>query len=227
MYGRYPEKTDRSEMTHSVILFFATFSAAALGVMLPGLVNMTAAKTSAQKGKTNGMLFSLGASLIVIGQAYIGVLASKYLYRNPHIIDLLLKVAVAVFAFFAIYFFVTGKRRKEKKMRTVYVVSKRKSFFKGVLLSSVNLLPIPYFCGLNAAWNVSGWIKFQLADILIFIMAAGMGTFATLYLYVAYFNKLENKTGRFTKYSDYILSGLMLVLVIITLIRIFYGRAVA
>ncbi|MGS2761674.1 LysE family transporter [Sinomicrobium sp. M5D2P9] len=209
-------------MTHAVILFFATFSAASMGVMLPGLVNMTAAKTSALKGRINGILFSVGASLIVIGQAYIGVLVSKYLYRNPHIIDILLKVAVIVFAFFAIYFFVIGRKRKEKKIRSAYV-SKRKSFFKGMLLSSVNLLPIPYFCGLNAAWNVSGWIKFQVMDILIFILAAGLGTFATLYMYVVYFNKLQRK-GRFTKYSDYILSGLMLILVIITLIRIFYSE---
>lgn len=210
-------------MTHIVILFFATFSAATMGVMLPGLVNMTAAKTSALKGRTNGILFAVGASLVVIFQAYIGVLVSKYLYRNTHIIDILMKIAVIVFAFFAIYFFVIGKKNKEKKIRSVYV-SKRKSFFKGMLLSSLNLLPIPYFCGINAAWNVSGWIKFELTDILVFVLAAGLGTFASLYIYVVYFNKLQDKTGRFTKYSDYILSGLMLVLVIITLIRIFYGE---
>lgn len=210
-------------MTHIVILFFATFSAASMGVMLPGLVNMTAAKTSALKGRTNGILFAIGASLVVIGQAYIAVVVSKYLYRNIHIIDILLKIAVIVFAFFAIYFFVTGRKRKEKKIRSAYV-SKRKSFFKGMLLSALNLLPIPYFCGINAAWNVSGWIKFELTDILIFILAAGLGTFASLYLYVVYFNKMQSKTGRFTKYSDYILSGLMLVLVIITLIRIFYNE---
>ncbi|MBC9797417.1 LysE family transporter [Sinomicrobium weinanense] len=210
-------------MTHVVILFFATFSAATMGVLLPGLVNMTAAKTSAQKGRTNGILFAIGASLVVIGQAYIGVLISKYLYRNTHIIDILLKIAVIVFAFFAIYFFVAGRKRKEKKMRSVYV-SKRKSFFKGMLLSALNMLPIPYFCGINAAWNVSGWIKFELTDILIFILAAGLGTFTTLYIYVVYFNKMQDKTERFTKYSDYILSALMLVLVIITLIRIFYSE---
>ncbi|UGU16682.1 LysE family transporter [Sinomicrobium kalidii] len=209
-------------MTHIVILFFATFSAASMGVLLPGLVNMTAAKTSALKGRTNGILFAVGASLIVIGQAYIGVLISKYLYRNTHIIDILMKIAVIVFSFFAIYFFVVGKKKKAKKMRSAYV-SKRKSFFKGMLLSSLNLLPIPYFCGINAAWNVSGWIKFELADILVFILAAGLGTFATLYVYVVYFNKMEDRTEQLTKYSDYILSGLMLVLVIITLIRIFYG----
>ncbi|WP_461532730.1 LysE family transporter [Sinomicrobium sp.] len=210
-------------MVHILILFFATFSAAAMGVLLPGLVNMTAAKTSAQRGRVNGMLFSTGASLIVVLQAYIGVLFSKYLYRNPDVIGSLLKIAVLVFAFFAVYFFISGRKKKEKRRLRPAYFSKRRSFLKGMFISALNVLPIPYFCGLNAAWNVSGWIKFELTDILVFVLAAGMGTFGTLYVYVVYFNRLRERNGRFTQYSDYILSVLMLVLVIITLIRIFYG----
>jgi hypothetical protein len=41
-------------------------------------------------------------------------------------------------------------------------------------------------------------------------------------MYVVYFNKLEAKTALFSKYANYILSLLMLILVVITLIRIFY-----
>jgi len=71
-------------------------------------------------------------------------------------------------------------------------------------------------------WNASGWIKFEVWDITIFILAAGLGTFSVLYMYTIYFNKLENKTNRFSKNSNYILSGLMVVLLVITLFRIFY-----
>ncbi|MEC7265355.1 MAG: lysine transporter LysE, partial [Bacteroidota bacterium] len=51
---------------------------------------------------------------------------------------------------------------------------------------------------------------------------AGTGTFAVLYLYTFYFDKLETKTNRFSKNSNYILSALMLLLLIITLMRILY-----
>ncbi|WP_224485160.1 LysE family transporter [Robertkochia aurantiaca] len=211
-------------MTHIIILFFATFSAAMVGVVFPGLVNITAAKTSTNKGKQSGIIFSAGASLTVVIQAYIGVLISKYLYNNPYVIDILLKIAILVFSFFAVYFLVLAKKGKKKKVRGVKV-KKKNLFFKGMLISALNVLPIAYFCGLNAAWNVSGWIKFEVTDVVTFIVAAGVGTFAMLYMYVFYFDKLQEKTDRFARYSDYILSALMGVLLIITLIRLFYAES--
>ncbi|XLS28770.1 LysE family transporter [Flavobacteriaceae bacterium M23B6Z8] len=210
-------------MVHLIILFFATFSAAFMAAVPPGLLNLNAAKISVQKGKLYGLLFSAGVALVTIVQAYIGTLISRYLYNNPFVIDILLKIALVVFAFFAIYFFLLARKNKKKTIKVVSV-SKKNSFFKGMLLASLNMLTIPYYSGLNAAWNVSGWIKFEFTDIFVFILAAGMGTFSMLYMYVIYFNKMESKRSRFSKYSDYILSVLMLVLVVITFIRIVYAN---
>ncbi|KAB5489351.1 MULTISPECIES: LysE family transporter [Flagellimonas] len=208
-------------MTHILILFFATFSAAFMATVPPGLLNMNAAKISVEKGKVNGVIFSLGVSSMIMVQAYIAVFISKFLYRNPEVIDILLKIAIAIFAFFALYFFIAAKRKKTQKIKKVNL-SKKNSFFKGILLAAVNLLTIPYYSGLNAMWNEAGWIKFEAKDITTFVVAAGAGTFSVLYLYTFYFDKLETKTNRFSKNSNYILSALMLLLLVITLIRIFY-----
>ena len=208
-------------MEHLLTLFFATFSAAFMATVPPGLLNMNAAKISVEKGRTNGIIFSLGVSTMIIIQAYISVMISKFLFKNPEIIDLLLKIALIVFAFFAVYFFVKAKKKKRNRPKIVKV-SKKNSFFKGILLAALNLLTIPYYSGLNAMWNASGWIKFQFRDIATFILAAGCGTFTVLYLYTVYFTKLETKNNRFSKNSNYILSALMMVLLVITLIRIFY-----
>lgn len=208
-------------MQHLIVLFFATYSAAFMATVPPGLLNMNAAKTSVEKGKINGIIFSLGVSTIIVLQAYVAVLISKFLFKNPEIIDLLLKTALVVFAFFAIYFFVKAKDKKDKAIKALSV-SKKNSFFKGALLAAVNLLSIPYYSGLNAMWNASGWIKFQIADILTFILAAGLGTFTVLYLYTVYFYKLEAKTHTFSKNANYILGALMVLLLVITVIRIFY-----
>ena len=208
-------------MTHLLILFFVTFSAAFMATVPPGLLNMNAAKTSVEKSKNNGIIFSLGVSTMIMMQAYIAVLISKYLFNNPEVIDLLMKIALGIFAFFAIYFFVMAKKIKPNKIRIVKM-SKKNSFFKGMLLAALNLLTIPYYSGLNVMWNASGWIKFQIWDIATFILAAGSGTFTVLYLYTFYFNKLELKTKNFSKNSNYVLSVLMVILLIITVIRLFY-----
>ena len=208
-------------MEHLLILFFATFSAAFMATVPPGLLNMNAAKASVEKGKLSGVVFSLGVALTVMVQAYVAVNISKFLYNNPVVIDYLLKAAIFVFAFFAIYFFVTAKREKVDKIAEPEV-KKRSSFYRGILLAAVNFLTIPYYSSLNAMWKEAGWIKFEATDIAIFVVAASAGTFAVLYLYVFYFNKLEMKTKTFSKNSNYIISALMLVLLMITLIRIFY-----
>ncbi len=207
-------------MEHLLILFFATFSAAFMATVPPGLLNMNAAKTSVEKGKLNGMIFSLGVSSMIMLQAIIAVYISKYLHRNPDVVEVLLKIAVLVFAFFAIYFFMAARNNRKKVVKSEKI-SKRNSFFKGMLLAALNLLTIPYYSGLNIMWNASGWIKFQVWDIVVFVLAAGCGTFSVLYMYTIYFNKLEHKTNRFSKNLNYILSVLMLVLLAITIYRIF------
>jgi len=207
-------------MEHLLILFFVTFSAAFMATVPPGLLNMNAAKTSVEKGKLNGIIYSLGVSTMIMIQAIIAVYISKYLHRNPDAVEVLLKIAVLVFAVLAIYFFMAAKNHKKKVVKAVNI-SKRNSFYKGMLLAALNLLTIPYYSGLNIMWNASGWIKFQVWDIVIFVLAAGCGTFSALYMYTIYFNKLENKTNRFSKNSNYILSVLMLVLLAITIYRIF------
>jgi threonine/homoserine/homoserine lactone efflux protein len=211
-------------MQHLLILFFATFSAAFMATVPPGLLNMNAAKTSVEKGKLNGIVFSTGVSSMIMIQAYIAVLISKFLNKNPGVVEVLMDVAVGVFAFFAVYFYIAARRNKKKKPKLVKV-SKKNSFFKGMLLAALNLLTIPYYSGVNIMWNASGWIKFEVWDIVTFILAVGSGTFSVLYMYTIYFNKLEARTNRFSKNSNYVLSVLMVVLLIITLIRIFAHEA--
>jgi threonine/homoserine/homoserine lactone efflux protein len=207
-------------MTHVLILFFVTFSAAFMATVPPGLLNMNAAKTSVEKGKLNGIMFSLGVSTMIMVQAYIAVLISKYLHNNPEVVAVLLKIALVVFAFFTIYFFVLAKKNTIQKEKALNL-SKKNSYFKGILLAALNLLTIPYYSGLNAMWKTSGWINFEITDVLTFVVAAGLGTFTVLYLYTIYFYKLETKNNSFSRNSNYILSALMLILFIITTVRIF------
>lgn len=207
-------------MQHLLILFFATFSAAFMATVPPGLLNVNAAKTSVEKNKLNGVVFSLGVSTMIMLQAVVAVFISKFLHKNPDVVAILLKIAIVVFAALAVYFFMAARSNKRKKIKVIKI-SKRSSYFKGLFLAGINLLTIPYYSGLNIMWNASGWIKFQVWDIVTFVLAAGTGTFSVLYLYVFYFDKLEHKTHKFAKNANYILGFLMLLLFIITLIRVY------
>lgn len=201
-------------------LFFFTFFAALIGVFPPGLVNMTVAKTCVQKGKKSGVWVALGASLIVFCQACIAILMAKYIFNHPYIRNVLLRTGLVVFVILSIYFFITAKKNKKNKPK-ISKGNSAKNFFTGITIALLNVFPIPYFVVISTAFNAKGNINYDMLSVILFSFAAALGTFSTLYIYVLSFLKIEKHTNRFSKYSNYFMASLMLLLVIITLIRIY------
>ena len=208
-------------MTQLALLFLATVVAAIAASAPPGLLNVNAAKTSVEKGRKQGVIFSLGIAVMVMFQAYLAVRIAKFLSRNPEVIAWLMKAAVLIFAVLAVFFFVKASKTVNEQM-VLKQTSSKNSFTKGLFLAALNLLQIPFYSGLNTFFHSQRIMNYELLDEVLFIFGAGLGTFLVMYSYVFYFNKLELKTNRFSKNSNYILSGLMIVLLIITLIRIGY-----
>ncbi|MEM1337725.1 MAG: LysE family transporter [Bacteroidota bacterium] len=209
-------------MTHLLLLFFATLFAAILASAPPGLLNVNAAKTSVEKGKREGVQFGLGVAIMVMLQAYLAVRIAKFLSRNPEVIEGLMKAAVFIFAVLGVFFFVKASRQVTQNT-TLEKGTVTNTFSKGMFLAALNLLQIPFYSGLNSFFHAQHIMNFEVLDEILFITGAGLGTFLVMYSYVFYFNKLETKTNRFSKNSNYILSGLMVLLLIITVIRIYYN----
>lgn len=201
-------------------IFLITYFAALLGVVPPGLVNMSVAKTCVQRGKKNGIYVAFGASVVVLIQALIAILLARYIFNNPVIQNVLLRAGLVIFLIMMIYFLIMAKRRQ--KVVEVSPTSGVKSIMKGVMIGALNVFPIPYFVALGAALNVNGNVEYHLLNNTVFVLAASLGTFTTLYLYALFFAKIEAEGTIFARYSNYFMAGLMLILVIITFIRIFY-----
>ena len=201
-------------------LFLVAFSAAFLGVLPPGLVNMSVAKTCLEKGKKSGMLVAVGASIIVLFQAAVAILLAKYIFNHPYIRNILLRTGLVVFGLLAIYFFIVAKKKKVKVKDSDTNVSK--SFLKGMAISALNIFPIPYFVAVSTAFNAKGNYDYGWPSIWLFAFGAALGAFFTLYLYVICFVRIEKNTPYVAKYSNYFMAFLMVVLVIATLIRIYY-----
>jgi len=201
-------------------IFLITYFAALLGVIPPGLVNMTVAKTCVERGRRNGIYVALGASIIVFFQALVAILLTKYIFDNPFVRNILLRTGLVIFIFLMIYFYM--KARSDSHINSHSKKANSNSIFKGMLVAVLNVFPIPFFVAIAAALNVGGSVEYHWSIVLAFMLAASLGTFTTLYFYVFSFWKIEDKTAMFAKYSNYFMAGLMLVLVIITLVRIFY-----
>lgn len=207
-------------MQQLATLFIFTFGAGFAASLPPGLLNVNAAKTSVEKGKSNGVIFGLGVAVAVMFQTYLAVRIAKYISRNQHIVEYLLQAAFVLFFILSIFFFIKAKKNKSKPLEIV-ASKKRNSFSKGFLLASINILAIPFYSGLNTVFHANGLMTYKIIDEVFYILAAGGGTFLAMYLYVFYFDKMDHKTTSFSKNSNYILSFLMIVLMVVTAIRLF------
>jgi len=208
-------------MNHYPLLFLATMIAAVAASGPPGLLNVNAAKVGVEKGKQSGINFSVGIAFTVALQVYLSVRIAKFLARNPEVIAVLMKAALVLFAVLALFFFVKGYRRT-KKVIALQKSDSKNSFIKGFFLAWLNFLQIPFYSWLNTVLHKQQIMNFEIIDEIIFIVAAAFGTFLVMYFYVFYFNKLESKTNWFSKNSNYVLGALMLLLLCITLIRVYY-----
>jgi len=182
---------------------------------------MYVAKTCVEHGKKNGIFVAVGASVIVLVQALIAILLAKYIFGNPFIQNMLLRAGLVIFFIMAVFFFVKARRAKVKEV-TVPQRAGIKSFGGGVMIATLNVLPIPYFCALGAALNINDTVEYHILTISSFVLAAAAGTFTALYGYIFFFDKIDKKSESFARYSNYFMAGLMLILVIVTLIRILY-----
>lgn len=200
-------------------IFLITYFAALLGVVPPGLVNMSVARTCLVYGKKSGIYTALGASLVVLLQAGIGVLLARYIIDFTTFKDTLLTVGLVIFLVLAVYFLL--KARQGPRIVSEAEKPGISSLFRGVLIAAINVFPIPFFCALAIALKVAGGAEYDLSLILAFIFAAALGTLTTLYLYVVFIIRLEDRMAAFTKYSNYFMAVLMLVLAIIAAFRIF------
>lgn len=203
-------------------LFFIVYAAAFIGVVPPGLVNMTVAKTCVERGKKNGLYVAIGAGIVILIQALIAVLLAKYVFDHPYVKKILLRAGLVIFSILGIYFFVQAKNKKGIKHKSTKKDSN--SIFKGMLIAALNIFPIPYFIAIAGTMNLSSGVSYDWSMITSFSLAAASGSFTSLYLYVFFFNKIEQKAEKFAKYSNYFMAGLMLVLIIITIIRIMKGK---
>jgi threonine/homoserine/homoserine lactone efflux protein len=201
------------------IVFLFGLSFAFIGVIPPGMLNMSAAKISLKEGHVRGFVFSIGVCVIVGVQTYLALIFAKYLNQHPDVIDVLKRVALVLFILVSIYFFLIAKSNATPQEVDTFK-SKKSRFFQGLLMSALNVFPIPY-----QAYIVTTLLSYQLLsldDLSIgsYIAGATSGTFIALYIYILFFDKIKNSKITSPKRMNYSIGIITAIVSVSTLISI-------
>lgn len=200
-------------------IFFLGLIIALVGVIPPGLLNMTAAKVSLKEGPNRGIIFSVGVCLIVFLQTYIAAMLARYLNNHQDAVEILQRVAFVIFVLITVYFLLLAKTPTKQELETESK-SAHSRFFQGMFLSAINLLPIPYQAYMTITIAGFGWFNFEKTSILTYVTGAAMGTFVMLYVYIFFFDKVKNKKLTTQKNMNYIIGTITGIVAGITLINI-------
>jgi len=200
-------------------IFFLGLVIAFVGVIPPGLLNMTAAKISLKEDSNRGILFSIGVCVIVCLQTYLAAIFAKYLSNHPEVINILQRVAFVIFVLITIYFFLLARKQPKPDVEA-NVRSKHRRFFQGMLLSALNVFPIPYQAYMTLTLASFGWLTFETYSIIAYVAGAATGTFVMLYIYIFFFDKIKNEKLTSQKSMNYIIGTITGIIAIFTLINI-------
>ena len=201
------------------VIFFLGLFIGLLGVIPPGLLNMTAAKISLKEGYNRGIIFSIGVCLIVFLQTYIAAMFARYLSNHQDVVEILQRVAFVIFVLITIYFLLLAKSENKPDIDT-HTKSKHSRFFQGMFLSAINVFPIPYQAYMTITIASFGWFAFDKISIVTYVTGAAMGTFVMLYFYIFFFDKIKNKNFTSQKNMNKSIGAITGIVATVTLISI-------
>lgn len=202
-----------------VTSLFLGFFTAFIGIIPPGLINMTAAKVNLKEGKKSAVWFVLGAVIVIFFQAYLAILFAQFIDARPEIVVLLREVGFGIFTILSIYFLWIAKAPKIKKGK-IKKKSKTTRFFLGMLLSVLNFFPIPYYVLVSITLASYKLFSFDTSSILVFVSGVVLGSFLVFYCYIIFFKKIENKTDFLMANMNKIIGGITGLIAAITLFNI-------
>lgn len=202
-----------------LIIFFTAFIASTVGIALPGLINMTAAKISMKDGKEPAFSFVFGALIIIFFQTLLAIVFCRYIASNYAVLQMIRKIGVILFFALTIYFLLIAKPSTANP-NDIKIKSKTSRFFLGILLSTVNLFPLPFYVYVVLSLSTAGHFNFKYGSIIIFLIGVILGSFLMFYYYINFFKKIKDKTDFFFKNMNKIIGTITGIVTIISLIKI-------
>ena len=210
-------------MQYLVLLLIGIFTAF-IGSSIPGLLNMTVVKIGKQEGVKSAYTFMSGTAVTIAIQVFLAVFLAKFIDFNAEVTKIFREVGLAVFILITIYFlFFASKQDQKKKKRKELEIGKDKQknkFIYGLLLSAINVFPIPFYVFLSAtlvSYNIS---VFGQPNSSIFTLGVVVGSMIIFGLYLKFFNSKSEDDSFILKNINYIIGGVTSVISLLTIYQI-------
>jgi threonine/homoserine/homoserine lactone efflux protein len=202
---------------HEIILHFGLgITAAAIGALPFGLVNLSVVETTIRSGERAAFKVSAGATVVemvfVLLAVFLGKTLAAQMENNAWISYSILVVLLAS----GIFFLAQKGKSHETKM---FVMP---DFIKGMLLNILSVQVLLYWFVAVAYLQTSTRIDFSHERILVFTLAAGLGKMLTLLFYRLMALKIKSGSDAIARKINLIIGTILLGLAGFQLVRIMF-----
>lgn len=161
-----------------VELFLIAFFFSFLGSIPPGSINLSVIRLALDNKYDAALRFAAAAALIEFPYAFIAVQFEELLTSSPVIVENFKLIAAIVMIVLGITNLSVTKHSSNKMQKI-----RESGFRRGILISILNPLAIPFWIGITAYLNTQGWIDLRSENHrFVYISGISMGTFALLAL---------------------------------------------
>ena len=177
-----------------------------MGLMLPGMVNMSTLRTSILAGRKAGLKFAIGASLVIASYAIVSMALASYLNDHPEVVQRLKKIGFFIFILLSVFFFRRGKVEDSQigKARSVYPL------LQGMVIAGMNIVVIPIFLGLTLLLKNRFDVPLDFPDNIGLVIGIWIGAVCLFSTYAVLADKLISWLRPIARNINYLLGALMI-----------------
>lgn len=167
-------------------VFLLGFIFSFIGSIPPGTLNITVLQLGLDRKIGIALRFALAVSIIEYPYAWIGVQFEYWISASPLIVENFQLIAAVVMTALGIFNLLPSKAPTGFARRF-----SESGFRRGIVLSMLNPMAIPYWMGFTAYMKAQGWIDLATTGLLhTYVFGTAVGAMALLSLLVFFAGRL-------------------------------------
>ena len=183
-----------------------------IGTIPFGTINVSITEAAIQRGVRVAIYMGIGASVVEFFQSYVALSFYNILTTNPKMERTIILTCIPIFLIVGIYYLLKKNNHipqpSTKGANAIGIA-------KGILLSSLNLLAVPYYVVLGGYLASAGYISLRPELIAAFATGVVIGSFLVFVLYAKLGQLIRQKSEKMSRYASKIV-GLIFIAIAIS-----------
>ena len=190
-----------------------------VGTLPFGTINVSITEAAIQRGVRVGIFMGIGASIVEFFQSYIGLTFYQIITKNPAMERTFILICIPIFLVIGVYYLL---KKNHLMSKPTTMASNAIGAAKGVMLSSLNLLAIPYYVFIGGYLHASDHISVKAKFIAAFAFGVVIGSFMVFVMYAKIGQVIKKKSEKMSHYASKIVGAIFIAIAISQAFRYYW-----